>query len=66
MEGMIEVTGRRRERRRKQLLDDVRRMRGSCKFNEEALDRTIWRARTGRGPVIRQAMTWMYALPGAG
>jgi len=54
MKGGIEVTGRRRRRHRK-LLDDLKERRGYCHF-EEALDRTMWRARFGRGfgPVVRQ------------
>jgi hypothetical protein len=55
IEGRIEVTGRRR-RRRKQLLDDLKEKRRYWKLKEEALDRTLWRTRFGRGnrPVIRQ------------
>jgi hypothetical protein len=55
IEGRIEVTGR-RERRRKQLLDDVKEKRRYWKLKEEALDRTLWRTRFGRGygPVVRQ------------
>jgi len=36
-------------------------MRGYCHFKEEALDRTMWRARCGRGfgPVVRQTTKWM-------
>jgi hypothetical protein len=51
----IEVTGRRRRKRRK-LLDDLKERRGYSHLKEEALDRTIWRARFGRGlgPVVRQ------------
>jgi hypothetical protein len=51
----IEVTGRRRRRRRK-LLDDLKERRGYSHMKEEALDRTMWRARFGRGfgPVVRQ------------
>jgi len=51
----IEVTGRRGRRRRK-LLDDLQERRGYSHFKEEALDRTLWRARFGRGfgPVVRQ------------
>jgi hypothetical protein len=51
----IEVTGR-QGRRRKKLLDDLKEMRGYSHFKEEALDRTMWRARFGRGfgPVVRQ------------
>jgi hypothetical protein len=55
IEGRIEVTGR-RERRRTQLLDDLTEKRGYWNLNEEALDRTVWRTRFGRGygPVVRQ------------
>jgi hypothetical protein len=49
------LTGRRGRRRRKQL-DDLKKMRGYSHLKEEALDRTMWRARFGRGfrPVVRQ------------
>jgi hypothetical protein len=52
---LIEVTGRRGRRRRK-LLDDLRKGRECSHLTEEALDRCIWRARFGRGfgPVLRQ------------
>jgi len=55
IQGGIEVTGRRGRRGRK-LLDDLKEMRGYSHLKEEALDRTMWRARFGRcfGPVIRQ------------
>jgi len=48
------VTGRRGRKRRK-LLDDLKERRGYSQL-EEALDRTMWRARFGRGfgPVVRQ------------
>jgi hypothetical protein len=51
----IGVTGRRGRRRRK-LLDDFKERRGYCHLKVEALDRTMWRARLGRGfgPVVRQ------------
>jgi hypothetical protein len=54
-ERRIEVT-KRRGRRRKQLLDDHKERRGHLKLKEEALDRTVWRTRFGRGygPVVRQ------------
>jgi hypothetical protein len=57
--GGIEVTGRRGRRRRK-LLDDLKEMRGYYHLKEEALDRTMWRARFGRGfgPVVRQTAKW--------
>ena len=53
--GVIEVTGRQGRKRRK-LLDDLKGMRGYSHLKEEALDRTMWRARFGRGfgPVVRQ------------
>ena len=53
IKGQIEVT-RRRGRRRKKLLDDLKDRRGYCQLKEEALDRTMWRNRFGRGfgPVV--------------
>ena len=55
IKGGIEVTGRRGRRRRK-LLDDRKERRGYSHLKEEAVDRTMWRARFGRGfgPVVRQ------------
>ena len=55
VQGRIEVTGRRGRRGRK-LLDDLKERRGYSHSKEEALDRTMWRARFGRGfgPVVRQ------------
>jgi hypothetical protein len=55
IQGGIEVTERQGRRRRK-LLDDLKERRGYSNFREEALDRTMWRARFGRGfgPVVRQ------------
>jgi hypothetical protein len=51
----MEVT-RRRGRRRKTLLDDLKDRRGYSHLKEESLDRTFWRNRFGRGfgPVVRQ------------
>jgi len=51
----IEVTGR-QGRRRMKLLDDLKERRGYSHLKEGALDRTMWRARFGRGfgPVVRQ------------
>jgi hypothetical protein len=45
-----------RGRRRKKLLDDLKERRGYSHLKEEALDRTMWRNRFGRGvgPVVRQ------------
>ena len=56
IKGGIEVTGRRGRRRRK-LLDGLKESRGYPHLKEEALDRTMWRARFGRGfgPVVRQS-----------
>ena len=42
------MTGRRGRRRRK-LLDDLKERRGYSHLKEEALDRTMWRTRFGRG-----------------
>jgi len=55
IKGEIEVTGRRGRRRRK-ILDDLKERRGCSHLKEEALDRTNWRVRFGRGfgPVVRQ------------
>ena len=49
------MTGR-RGRRRGKLLDDFKGSRGYCHLKKEALDRTMWRVRFGRGfgPVVRQ------------
>ena len=43
-----------RGRRRKKLLDDLKDRRGYCQLKEEALNRTMWRNRFGRGsgPVV--------------
>jgi hypothetical protein len=55
IEGRIEVKGR-RGRRRKQLLDDLKKKRGYWKLKDEALDRTVWKNRFGRGyrPAVKQ------------
>jgi hypothetical protein len=55
IKGGIEVTGR-RGRRCKKLLDDLKERIRYSHLKEEALDRTMWRARFGRGfgPVVRQ------------
>jgi len=52
---------RRRGRRRKKLLDDLKDRRGYSHLKEEALDRTVWRHRFGGGfePVVRQNTEWM-------
>jgi hypothetical protein len=46
IKGQIEVT-KRRGRRCKKLLDDLKDRRGYCQLKEEALDRTRWRIRLG-------------------
>jgi hypothetical protein len=55
VQGGIEVTERQVRRHRK-LLDDLKERRGYSHLKEEALDRTMWRARFGRGfgPIVRQ------------
>ena len=49
------MTGRRGSKRMK-LLDDHKERRGYSHLKEEALNRTMWRARFGRGfgPVVRE------------
>jgi hypothetical protein len=60
IKGGIEVT-RRLERGRRKLLDDLKERREYSYLKEEALDRTKWRGRFGRGfgPVVRQTAKWM-------
>ena len=55
IKGEMEVA-RRRGRRRKKLLDDLKDRRGYSHLKEESLDRTMWRHRFGGGfgPVVRQ------------
>jgi hypothetical protein len=55
IKGGIKVTGRRGRRRRKSL-DDLKERRGYSHLKEEALERTTWRVRFGRGfgPVVIQ------------
>jgi hypothetical protein len=48
LERRIEVTGR-RERRRRELLDDLKETSGYFKFKDKALDHILWRTRSGRG-----------------
>ena len=45
---MIEVTGR-RERRRMQLLGDLKEKRGYWNLEEKALARPLWQTHFGRG-----------------
>ena len=60
IKGEMDVT-RRRWRRRKKLLDDLKDRRGYSHLKEKALDRTMWRDRFGRGfgPVVRQTAYWI-------
>ena len=53
IKGGIEVTGRCRK-----LLDDLKERRGYSHLKEEALDRTMWKARfgTGFGPVVNRLL----------
>jgi hypothetical protein len=55
IQGGIEVRGRRGRRRRK-LLDYLKKRRRYSHMKEEALDRTMWTVGFGRGfgPVVRQ------------
>jgi len=55
IKGEMEVT-RRRGRRRRKLLDDLKDRKGYSYLKEEVLDRTVWRNRFGGGfgPVVRQ------------
>jgi hypothetical protein len=63
MEWRVEVTGRRR-RRRKHLLHDLKRKTEYCKLIEKALERPLWRTRFGwgYGPGVRQIVEWMENL----
>jgi hypothetical protein len=60
IKGGIEVAGR-RGRRLRELPDDLKERRGYSHLKEESLDRTMWRARFGRGfgPVVRQTTELM-------
>ena len=60
IKGETEVA-RRRGRRRKKLLNDLKDRRGYSHLKEEALDLTMWRHRFGGGfgPVVRQITEWM-------
>ena len=55
IKGEMEVT-KRRERKGKKLLDELKNRKGYSHLKEEALDRTMWRNRFGGGfgPVVRQ------------
>jgi hypothetical protein len=49
---------RKTRKKTRKLLDDLKEGRGYSHLKEEALDRTMWRARFGRGfgPVVRQTV----------
>ena len=53
IEGRIDVKGR-RGRRRQELLDELKEMRGYWKLKAAALDRSLWRTGFGSdsGPVM--------------
>jgi hypothetical protein len=60
LEGRTQMKGR-WGRRRKQLLYDLKEKRRYWNLKEEALDRTLWRIRFGRGygPVVRHTTEWI-------
>ena len=67
IEGKIQremEVARRRGRRRKKLLDDLKGRRGYSHLKEEALDRTMWRHHFGEGfgPVVRQITECMNSV----
>jgi hypothetical protein len=49
VEETIKGVARRRGRRRRKLVDDVKDRRGYSYFKGKTLDRTMWRVRFGRG-----------------
>jgi hypothetical protein len=63
IKGEMEVT-RRRGRRRKQLLNDLKDRRGYSHLKEKAIDRTMCRNSfgIGFGPVVRQNTEWWWFL----
>jgi hypothetical protein len=46
-------------------MNDLKEKRGYSKSKKDALDRTVWRTRIGRGyrPVVRQQTEWMMKFP---
>ena len=60
-DGKIEVKGR-RQRRRKQILHDLKEKSGYCKLKVKALYRTPWRIHFGRdyGPVVNRPQNELY------
>jgi len=63
IKGGIEVK-RRRGRRSRKLRDNLKESKGYSHLKEEALDRSMWRARFGRGfgPVVRQTNNFFYVF----
>ena len=55
---------RKRGRRSRKLLDDLKQRKGYCHLKVEALDRTMWIACCGRGfgPVVRQTAKWINSI----
>jgi hypothetical protein len=53
---MRDRSDRKTRKKRRKLLDDPEERRGYAHLKEETLDRTMWRARFGRGfgPGVRQ------------
>jgi hypothetical protein len=61
IEGQVEVT-RRRERRRKKLLDDLWDRRGYSHLKEEALDRIKWSNRFGEALYLSDRLLMMVMM----
>ena len=51
------ISGRRGERRR-QLLHDLKERTEYCKLKQEALDRAVWRTRSGTVYVVKHTTKW--------
>jgi hypothetical protein len=62
IEGKISGT-RRRGRRRKQLLDDLKEARRYWRLKEEAQDHTLWRTEFGRGWTCRKTDYYLNLKP---
>jgi hypothetical protein len=64
IEGKIEVMWR-RERRRKQLLDELKEKRKCWNLTEDELSRTLWKNRFGRGygPAARRTTVRINSMP---
>jgi len=50
-----------RRRRRKQILDDLKKTKGLCKLKDEALNPAVWKTGIGRvrGSLLRGSREWM-------